>query len=115
VERFGYVSSGSVYAWGTHVDESSALVDGDPSADSAEYGALKRGAELAIVESFPDALLARAGLILGPHEDIGRLPWWLGRIARGGRVVAPRRPDRPLQYLDVRDLVRGCCRRSPRG
>ncbi len=105
VERFGYVSSGSVYVWGTHVDESSAVVDGDPDADSGEYGALKRGAELAVLQSFPDALLARAGLILGPHEDIGRLPWWLARIAQGGRVVAPGRPDRPLQYVDVRDLA----------
>lgn len=43
--------------------------------------------------------------MLGPHEDIGRLPWWLGRIARGGRVVAPGRPGRPLQYIDARDLA----------
>ena len=60
---------------------------------------------LLLLASFPDALLARAGLILGPHEDIGRLPWWLTRVARGGRVVAPGRPDRPLQYVDARDLA----------
>ena len=102
---YGYVSSGSVYAWGTHVDESSPLVAGDPAAEDGEYPALKRGAELGVLASFPDALLARAGLILGPHEDIGRLPWWLGRIARGGQVVAPGRPGRPLQYVDVRDLA----------
>ena len=56
-------------------------------------------------EAFPDAVLARAGLILGPHEDIGRLPWWLARIDRGGDVLAPGRPDRPLQYVDARDLA----------
>lgn len=55
--------------------------------------------------TFPDALLARAGLILGPYEDIGRLPWWLDRFSRGGRVVAPGRPGRPLQYVDARDLA----------
>lgn len=103
--RFGYVSSQSVYAWGTHWDESSPLVDGDPGAADGEYAALKRGAELAVLEHFPDALLARAGLILGPHEDIGRLPWWLNRIAAGGDVLAPGRPARPLQYVDVRDLA----------
>jgi len=105
VERYGYVSSMSVYTWGSHVDERSPLVAGDPHAEHGEYPELKRGAELAVLASFPDALLCRAGLILGPYEDIGRLPWWLDRISRGGRVVAPGRPDRPLQYVDARDLA----------
>jgi 2'-hydroxyisoflavone reductase len=106
VRRSGYVSSLSVYVWGEHDDESSAVVAGDAGASEGDYAALKRGAELAVLESFPDAVLARAGLILGPREDIGRLPWWLGRIARGGPVVAPGRPERPLQYVDARDLAR---------
>jgi nucleoside-diphosphate-sugar epimerase len=103
--RFGYVSSMSVYVWGSHTNESSPVVDGDPAATDGDYAAVKRGAELAVLDAFPDALLARAGLILGPHEDIGRLPWWLGRIERGGDVLAPGRPDRPLQYVDARDLA----------
>ena len=102
---YGYVSSLSVYVWGEHRDESSPLVAGDPGAEDGDYAAQKRGAELAVLEAFPGALLARAGLVLGPYEDIGRLPWWLTRIARGGRVVAPGRPARPLQYVDVRDLA----------
>ncbi len=105
VGRFAYVSSLSVYVWGSHLDESSPVVPGDPDAPDGDYAALKRGAELAVLRCFPDAVLARAGLILGPHEDIGRLPWWLGRIARGGPVVAPGRPERPLQYVDARDLA----------
>jgi nucleoside-diphosphate-sugar epimerase len=106
VDRYAYVSSQSVYEPVTHVDERSPLVDGDPHADGdVDYAALKRGAELGIVASFPDAVLARAGLILGPHEDVGRLPWWLTRIAAGGRVVAPGRPRRALQYVDARDLA----------
>ena len=103
--RFGYVSTLGVYVWGRHVDESSPLVEGDPDADGVDYAADKRGAELGVLAAFPDALLARAGLILGPHEDVGRLPWWLRRIAAGGRVVAPGRPERPLQYVDARDLA----------
>jgi 2'-hydroxyisoflavone reductase len=105
VGRYGYVSSCSVYEWGHHVDESSPVVAGNPSATDGEYASLKRGAELAVLDAFPDCLLARAGLILGPYEDIGRLPWWLERIDRGGRVLAPGRPDRPLQYVDNRDLA----------
>ncbi|NAZ87334.1 NAD-dependent epimerase/dehydratase family protein [Kineococcus indalonis] len=104
-QRYGYVSSGSVYAWGEHVDETSPVVDGEPLAADGDYPALKRGAELGVLASFPDALLARAGLVLGPHEDIGRLPWWLRRTAAGGRVVAPGRPQRPLQLVDARDLA----------
>lgn len=105
--RYAYVSSRSVYLWPPRAggDESDPVVDGDARADATDYAADKRGGELAALEQFPDALLLRAGLVLGPHEDIGRLPWWLDRISRGGRVVAPGRPDRPTQYVDARDLA----------
>ena len=107
VGRWGYVSSRSVYDWPPAVggDEEQPVVDADPDAGLTHYAADKRGAELAVLRAFPDALLARAGLVLGPYEDIGRLPWWLDRISRGGRVVAPGRPERPLQYVDARDLA----------
>ena len=105
VGAYGYVSSISVYEWRSHVDESSPLVAGDPDAGASDYAADKRGAELGVLASFPGAVLGRAGMILGPHEDVGRLPWWLTRIARGGPVIAPGDPDRPLQYIDARDLA----------
>ena len=50
-------------------------------------------------------MLARAGLILGPHEDVGRLTWWLSRAAEGGSLIAPEPADRPWQYVDARDLA----------
>lgn len=103
--RYGYISSASVYRPGQRNAEASPVVAGDPEADDGDYAAIKRGAELGIMESFPDALLARPGLILGPGEDVGRLPWWLARAAAGGRMLAPGEPDRPLQYVDVRDLA----------
>lgn len=109
VGHFGYVSSRSVYMWPfpAGADEHAAVVDGDPdSDDSSDYAAAKRGAELAVLRAFGDrALLARAGLILGPYENIGRLPWWLRRVERGGRVLAPGDPARPIQYIDARDLA----------
>lgn len=108
-DHYVYVSSRSVYVWPIlpGVDETSPVVDADPrSAGADDYAAAKRGAELAVLESFGGrALLARAGLILGPYEVVGRLPWWLQRLARGGRVLAPGPPDRPLQYIDGRDLA----------
>lgn len=105
VGSYSYVSSTSIYRWGEHHGEDSPVVAGDPQAEAGDYAEIKRGSELGVLESFPEALIARPGLILGPHEDIGRLPWWLNRIAAGGQVVAPGSPERPLQYVDARDLA----------
>ncbi len=106
--HYAYVSSRSVYAWPipSGADETAPLVDADPhSEDGADYAAAKRGGELAALEGFGDrVLLARAGLILGPYELVGRMPFWLGRLGRGGPVPVPGPPDRPLQYVDGRDL-----------
>jgi 2'-hydroxyisoflavone reductase len=105
--HYVYVSSGSVYDGPPRgVDETWPAVAAEPDAEATDYAADKRGAELAVAEVFGErALLARAGLILGPHEDVGRLPWWLARMARGGEVLAPGPPDRPLQFVDARDLA----------
>ena len=107
--HYGYVSSRSVYAWPIPpgADESAPVVDGDPdSEDAADYAAAKRGGELAVTQFFGGpSVLARAGLILGPYELVGRMPWWLRRIERGGDVLAPGPRDRPLQYIDCRDLA----------
>ncbi|MFD3500520.1 SDR family oxidoreductase [Streptomyces sp. NPDC058676] len=109
-ERYVYVSSCSVYAWprGAGHGEDAPLVEGaSADADQSDYARDKRGGELAAVEAFgaDRSLLVRAGLILGPYENIGRLPWWLTRMARGGPVLAPGPRDLPIQYVDVRDLA----------
>jgi len=110
--HYTYVSSRSVHTWpiAAGADESAPVVDGDPDSSEAEdYAAAKRGGEIAVLEGFRGTvLLARAGLILGPYEQVGRLPWWLDRVARGGRVPAPGPRDRPLQYVDARDLAEWC-------
>jgi hypothetical protein len=51
------------------------------------------------------ALLARAGTILGPYENVGRLTWWLARMARGGEILCPGPADLEIQYIDARDLA----------
>ncbi|GLY13766.1 reductase [Kineosporia sp. NBRC 101677] len=112
VGRYVFVSTRSVYRYPSPAgaDESAPLLDGDPEAGRdgtpVPYGEAKRGAEIAVEQAFGDRHLhVRAGLILGPHEDIGRLPWWLGRLARGGDVLAPGPENLPLQYVDARDLA----------
>ncbi|MEW9554023.1 NAD-dependent epimerase/dehydratase family protein [Nonomuraea sp. NPDC050783] len=117
--HYVYVSSRSVYAdpvpFGA--DESAPVVaasadDDDPS----DYARNKAGGELGAVAAFGErALLARAGLIIGPYENIGRLPWWLNRIARGGPVLAPGPAEQGLQYVDARDLAVWCLRAAERG
>jgi nucleoside-diphosphate-sugar epimerase len=108
-DRWVYVSSRSVYAWppAHGADESHPVVPGDPDADATDYAADKRGAELALERELGATRTAflRAGLILGPRENVGRLPWWLRRIARGGEVLAPAPPALPIQYVDARDLA----------
>lgn len=109
VGAYLYVSSASVYAWPPAVgsDEDAPAVVGDPDADMTDYAADKRGAELAVDAAFGERRVhARAGAIIGPHEDVGRLPWWLLRMRDGGRVLAPGTPDQPLQIIDARDLAR---------
>ena len=105
--HYTYVSSRSVYD-GTGpipLTEDNPVVDGDPDAGPTTYAADKRGGELAADTFDGPVLHARAGLILGPHEDIGRLPWWLNRLHRGGPTLAPGPADLPLQYIDARDLA----------
>jgi 2'-hydroxyisoflavone reductase len=110
--RYVYVSSRSVYTWPWPslggLAEDGPVVEGAASdAGPTDYARDKRGGELAAVETFgaEHSLLVRAGLILGPHENVGRLPWWLTRIARGGPVLAPGPRDLPLSYIDARDLA----------
>jgi nucleoside-diphosphate-sugar epimerase len=108
VGHYVYVSSRSVYAdpVALGADETAPVVTAESSAVDGDYPQLKAGAERAALEVFGDrTLLARAGLILGPGEDSGRLPWWLRRIERGGDVLAPGPADLPLQYIDARDLA----------
>jgi 2'-hydroxyisoflavone reductase len=107
--RYVYISTISVYAE-VHegvITEASQTVDARPDAEATDYAADKRGAELAIEAVFGTerCVFARPGLILGPRENIGRLPWWLRRIAAGGAVLAPEPKDLPIQYIDARDLA----------
>lgn len=103
--HYTYISSRSVYADAdtAPLTEDSPLAE--PDDDESNYAGIKRAGEIATEAFDGQVLLARAGLILGPHENIGRLPWWLLRLARGGPTLAPGPPDLPLQYIDARDLA----------
>jgi 2'-hydroxyisoflavone reductase len=75
-------------------------------AEGEDYGQQKALAERALEQARPGAWASvRAGLIVGPHDNVFRLPWWRERLARGGDVPAPAPPGRELQLIDARDLA----------
>ncbi|MGF1431178.1 NAD(P)H-binding protein [Kitasatospora sp. LaBMicrA B282] len=91
------------------VDESSPLHEcaADSPADLPFSTALKAGCERAVIAEFgaERSTILNCGLLVGPYENVGRLPWWLERMARGGRVLAPGRPELPIQLIDARDFA----------
>ncbi|WP_051452123.1 NAD-dependent epimerase/dehydratase family protein [Actinospica robiniae] len=105
-----FISSVNAYArWPAEpITAASPKFACDPEASEGEYGPLKAGCERAVERHFPGRTITLdAGLILGPHENRGRLTWWLTRMARGaGPVLAPADPKRLIAPIDARDLAR---------
>jgi 2'-hydroxyisoflavone reductase len=117
--HYVFMSTVSVYrGWPVEpLTETSELLYCPPGADEnygedvedgpTRYGYQKAGCEAAVTSTFGAArsTLLRPGVVLGPREYVGRLPWWLTRVAAGGRVLAPGSPARSIQPVDVRDLA----------
>jgi len=111
VGHYVFVSTISVYSdTSTPISESSPVFeppDPEPEAFDAElYGNLKVGSERALVDVLgaDRVAIARAGLIVGPHDLTDRFTYWPRRLADGGRVLAPGDPSQPMQLIDARDL-----------
>ena len=110
VGHYVFVSTISVYSeTAKPIDENSALLeppDPEPETfDPEQYGGLKVGSERAVLDVFGDrAAIARAGLIVGPHDPTDRFTYWPRRLAEGGDVLAPGSPSKPVQLIDARDL-----------
>lgn len=112
VDRYVFISSISVYADFSKpgVDEGAPVEVVDEASaneNSPEtYGARKALCEREVEKVYPgSALNIRPGLIVGPHDPTDRFSYWVYRVARGGTVLAPGRPGRAVQFIDVRDLA----------
>ena len=109
VAHYTFISSISVYReFPPHrsFDEHAPLAEGDQG-----YGALKARCEEVLEEVLPGRVArVRPGLIVGPHDPTDRFTYWPRRVGRGGSVLAPGRPERPVQIVDVRDLADWCVR-----
>ena len=88
------------------LDRANAIdTSGQPSYAEL-YGGLKALCERAAEEAMPNRVLViRPGLIVGPYDYSDRFTYWPVRVARGGEVLAPARPERFIQFIDVRDLA----------
>lgn len=112
VKRYVFISSISVYAdfKKIGIDENDPV--GKIEDESVEeitgeyYGPLKALCEKAVQDVFVEdrALIIRPGLIVGPNDPTDRFTYWPVRVARGGDMLAPEKPDAPIQIVDVRDL-----------
>ncbi len=113
VNHYTFISSISVYADPPfpHMDEFAPL--GRIEDETVEeingetYGPLKVLCEQAVFSMFQDrSLVVRPGLIVGPFDQSDRFTYWPARIAAGGEILAPGKPDYPVQFIDVRDLAK---------
>ncbi|GAC1507358.1 MAG: SDR family oxidoreductase [Chloroflexota bacterium] len=112
VDRYVFVSTISVYpdvsTPGTREDGHLAVLDDESTEDvnADTYGGLKVLCERAAEAEMPGRVLVlRLGLVVGPHDPTDRFTYWPHRIAQGGEVLAPGRPQRTVQFIDARDVA----------
>ncbi len=105
VGAYAFVSSLNAYGgW----PDAPVASDDEPAwtSDDDEHGPIKAYGERTLTRAVAGpVLLARAGLLVGPHDPVDRLGWWLRRLAVGGRVVVPDQLDQPIALVDARDLA----------
>lgn len=111
-EKYVFISSISVYENFSKI----GINESDPVAKLADesveeitgetYGALKALCEKTVQDVIGiDSLIIRPGLIVGPHDPTDRFTYWVKRVADGGEILAPDRPEVLTQLIDVRDLA----------
>jgi 2'-hydroxyisoflavone reductase len=111
VGRYVFISSLSVYADFRKIGIDESYPVGKIEGEAVEkitgetYGPLKALCERTVQEIYGErALIVRPGLIVGPHDPTDRFTYWPVRVARGGDVLAPQKPEVATQVIDVRDL-----------
>lgn len=110
VGLYAFISTPSTYRDldSDRIDEDAPLVVlDDPASEvvnSTTYGGLKALCESELRQAFPDThLIVRACTMAGPHDNTDRFTYWVRRLARGTPVLAPSRPDQPIQLIHARD------------
>ena len=111
VARYVFISTISVYdnfkkVGINELDPVAKIADETVEEITGEtYGPLKALCEQVVQDIYGErALIVRPGLIVGPHDPTDRFTYWPVRVARGGDVLAPQKPEAAIQVIDVRDL-----------
>ncbi len=124
VNQYVFISSGSVYAYGMKSDYDEQTETAKLNAEQKEkfekidvnqelnglvlgesYGALKKLCEEEIENATPNRVLnVRAGMIVGAFDWTDRFGYWVMRVAKGGKVLAPGTAENFVQLIDARDL-----------
>ena len=113
VGHYVFISSISVYGeppTTPGIDENSAIARLEKEDlkyyEKESYGTRKALCEQVIEAVLPSRTLTiRPGLIVGHYDPSDRFTYWPARLQRGGTVLAPGKPEAPVQIIDVRDLA----------
>jgi len=112
VKHYTFISSISVFKdpMPAGADESAPLAELpagiENEDDISTYGARKALCERAAEDEMPGRVLSiRPGLVVGPYDYVDRFAYWVKRIAAGGEVLCPGRPERRIELIDVRDMM----------
>src|SRR5215212_113577 len=99
-DNFREIGIDETYPVGKLEDETMEEITGE------SYGPLKVLCEQAVQDTFgrERTLIVRPGLIVGPHDPTDRFTYWTVRVASGGDVLTPQKPEATIQIIDVRDL-----------
>jgi 2'-hydroxyisoflavone reductase len=116
VKHYSFISSISVYkdwikenfdehypVYNMSLEEANEL--SKTGSDYEYYGQFKALCEVIGEKNMPGRVLnVRAGQLIGPNDYTDRIPYWIHRMAKGGKVLAPGSPNRPVQVIDNQDL-----------
>lgn len=112
INHYIFISSISSYADFSQpgIDENSPqAVLTDPTVDDVNeetYGPFKALCEKVLEEEVNGRVLhIRPALVIGPYDENDLFPYWVHRVAQGGKVLVPGTPDANMQFIDARDLA----------
>ncbi|MBE7103957.1 SDR family oxidoreductase [Bacillus cereus] len=119
IEHYTFISSISVYKdWIPYHIKEDYIVQSELPGEKVKavengeispyeyYGALKVLCEKEAEKYWPGRVLhVRAGLLSGMFDYTDRLPYWIQCVAKGGKVLVPGRKDRPVQFVDIKDVA----------
>jgi 2'-hydroxyisoflavone reductase len=100
--QYVFISSVAAYASFSRPNDESSPLHGRGGA----YGPQKARAERDAEAAMPGRVtILRPTYIAGPGDNTDRFTYWPVRVARGGDVLVPGPKERPIQFIDVRDVA----------